>query len=308
MRAILVVNPQATATTAAGRDVLAHALASELELDVVQTRCAGHAAETARTATREGADVLIAHGGDGTVNEVVNGMLAERAPGDPALPLLGVVPGGSANVFARALGTPRDPIEATHWLLRALHEGRSRWVSLGRADERWFTFNAGLGWDAEVVAAVERHRQRGRPVTPGLYARTALERYLHMARCAPMITVRADDTQPVDSLHSVFVANTDPWTYFGSRPVRLSPGTSFDDGLGVVGMRSMRVHAVLSYIASALRDRGKPHGRNSFWSANVARLCVTCHVPSRLQVDGDSAGERSGVVFRSAPAALRVAV
>ena len=163
MRALLVVNPNATTTTAAGRDVLAHALASELKLEVLVTRYRGHAAEATAQAVRDGVELLVAHGGDGTVNEVVNGMLrGHRRPGRrpprgmPAA--LAVVPGGSANVFARALGMPRDPVEATAQLLRALGAGRSRLVGLGRADDRWFTFNAGMGWDADVVAAVEQMR------------------------------------------------------------------------------------------------------------------------------------------------------
>lgn len=307
MRAVFVVNPQATATSVAGRDVLAHALASELKLDVVQTEYPGHATDAAADAVREHVDLVIAHGGDGTVNEVVNGMLSVARPGEPTLPTLGVVPGGSANVFARALGLPWDPVEATHRLLRAVEAGHTRWVGLGRADERWFTFNAGIGWDAEVVAAVERERERGREVTPWLYARTAFGQYLRTARQRPSITLSADAEDSTTDLHNVFVCNTDPWTYLGPHPVRMSPETTFDTGLGVLALRSMNAYPVLLDIARMLRGRGKPHGRNSFKRANVAHLCVTCREPLRLQVDGDSVGERSDVVFRSIPDALRVA-
>ncbi len=167
VRAVLVVNPQATATTPAGRDVLAHALASQVKLDVVETDYRGHAMAVARAAASDGVDLVVAHGGDGTVNEVVNGLLS-ITDGKPnrydEVPMLGVVPGGSANVFARNLGLPRDPVEATHRLLNALEEGRGRQVGLGRADDRWFTFNAGMGWDADVVAAVDR--RRGKRTSP----------------------------------------------------------------------------------------------------------------------------------------------
>src|SRR5205823_12234264 len=114
VRAILVVNPQATSTTPGGRDVLAHALASQVKLEVIETDYRGHALAVARDAARDRIDLVVVHGGDGTVNEVVNGMLA-GGPGDA--PALGVVPGGSANVFARALGIAHDPVEATHQLL-----------------------------------------------------------------------------------------------------------------------------------------------------------------------------------------------
>lgn len=308
MRAVLVVNPQATSTTAAGRDVIAHALASELKLDVVETQYWGHASDTARAAVEDGVDLVIAHGGDGTVNEVVNGMFSAADLGDRAMPTLGVVPGGSANVFARALGLPRDPVEATHRLLRAVADGSGRMVGLGKADDRWFTFNAGVGWDAEVVAEVERQRSRGQNVTPALYARTALSCYFRMARRAPLISLQIGHEESIDQLHSVFVSNTDPWTYLGSRPVRMSPDTSFDTGLGVFALHNMNAYPVLLHVAQMLRGRGKPHPRNSIQRADVGHLRVTCTEPLRLQVDGDCLGERSAIEFFSVPDALRVAV
>ncbi len=163
MRAVLVVNPKATATTAAGRDVLAHALASQVKLEILETDYRGHAMAAAAQAAVDGADLVVAHGGDGTVNEVVNGLLAGGV--SPSVPMLGIVPGGSANVFARALGIPRDPVDATYQLLHALVDQRSRQVGLGRVEgdgagspSRWFTFSAGVGWDADVVAEVDRKR------------------------------------------------------------------------------------------------------------------------------------------------------
>ena len=307
MRAVLVVNPQATSTTAAGRDVVAHALADVVKLEVAQTRYRGHAAEVARAAVAEGVDLVIAHGGDGTVNEVVNGMLADPVP-ERGLPTLGVVPGGSANVFARALGLPKDPIEATYRLLQAIATDSSRLVGLGKANDRWFTFNAGVGWDADVVAEVDQIRGRGRDVTPALYARTALSCYFRMSRREPMITVQVGDEEPVTGLHTAFVANTDPWTYLGSRPMRMNPDTTFDTGLGVFSLRDMNAYVVLHYIAQMLRGSAKPHGRNALRRADVGRIHVACQEPLRLQVDGDNLGERSVIEFVSVPDALRVAV
>ena len=125
MRAVLIVNPNATSTTPAGRDLLAHALESRVKLTVAHTDHRGHAIEIARDAARDGIDVVIVHGGDGTVNEVVNGMLGEPRPDrrSGARPSA-VVPGGSANVFARSLGISPDPIEATNQLVDLLGEYR----------------------------------------------------------------------------------------------------------------------------------------------------------------------------------------
>src|SRR3990170_6936087 len=144
MRALLVVNPFATTTSARTREVLVSALEGALKVDVVHTDHRGHAAEVARQARLDGLDLVVTLGGDGTVNEVVNGLLNPGGP-DPDAPALAVVPGGGTNVFARALGVPRDPVEATGVLLAALRARRSRSIGLGRAGERGVTFHAGLG-------------------------------------------------------------------------------------------------------------------------------------------------------------------
>ena len=108
-------------------------------------------------------DCILTLGGDGTVHEVVNGLLAEGA--QPSLPVLGTVPGGSANVFARALGFPQDAVESTGLLLRAMRDGHTRTIGLGQVEDRYFTFTAGLGLDAEIMERMEQAgpRARARP-------------------------------------------------------------------------------------------------------------------------------------------------
>ncbi len=315
MRALLVVNPNATTTTAAGRDVLAHALASELKLEVLVTRYRGHAAEATAQAVRDGVELLVAHGGDGTVNEVANGML--QGTGGPvgggggrALcgPALAVVPGGSANVFARALGMPRDPVEATARILRALTAGRSRLVGLGRADDRWFTFNAGLGWDADVVAEVEQMRFRGLAATPLRYAATALRQY-YRQWCDPKpLTVEVPGVLPPTEVRLAFVSNTSTWTYLGSRAVHTNPGASFATGLGLFALRSLGMGTVAPVLREILRSGGDPRGRHLVRHDAVALVRVTSDIPVALQLDGDHLGERSEVEFLSVPEALRVVV
>ncbi|WP_438387636.1 diacylglycerol/lipid kinase family protein [Actinopolyspora saharensis] len=306
MRAVLVVNPEATSTSSAGRDVLAHALASQTELELVETRYRGHAADTGSRATREDLDLVVVHGGDGTVNEVVNGMLDTEPTRAEKRPSLAVIPGGSANVFAGALGVPRDPLEATHRLLHAVEQRRGRWVGLGRANGRWFTFNAGVGIDADVVAEVERLRDSGRKVTPWLYARAAMACYLSSIHCEPLLTVHVDGEDPVTGGHAAMISNADPWTYLGPRAVHTNPETSFDTGIGVFVLRSMLPHAVSRHVAQMLRDRAKPHGKTLFRRANTGHVRVVCQEPLRVQVDGDSLGELSTIDFESVPNALHV--
>ncbi len=308
VRAVLVVNPQATATSAGGRDVLAHALASEVKLDVVETDYRGHAMAVARAAADEGVDVVVAHGGDGTVNEVVNGLLSRtdgRPGGYASVPTLGVVPGGSANVFSRALGLPRDPVEATHRLLHALERRRGRQVGLGRAGGRWFTFNAGMGWDADVVAAVER--RRGKRTGPVLYLRTAVTSYLRPPHGHPALTVRVPGEQPIEA-RTAFVSNTDPWSYLGTRPVHLNTGCSFDSGLGLFALTGLGLPTVLRHTCQALRARGEHRGRRLVRDDDVPIIGITAESPVNLQVDGDLMGPRTHVEFVGVPRALTVAL
>ena len=306
VRALLVANPSATTTTAAGRDVIAHALASEIKLDVVATRYRGHAAELAARARAEAVDLVVVLGGDGTVNEALNGLLAE-GPAE-SVPALGVVPGGSANVFARALGLPREPLEATHTLLGAISEGRSRTVGLGRADERWFSFNAGLGWDADVIASMERARGRGRDATPARYVSTAIRRWSRARVDPPDLTVEIDGEEPVGGVRLALVSNTDPWSYLGPRPVRTNPGCSFNRGLGVLALRSLGLPTVLRLVHQVLRPDGASGMRPVVRHDDVPALRVTSSEPVNLQVDGDHLGRRSDVEFVAVPRALRVVV
>ena len=306
MRALLVVNPKATATTERMRDVLAHALASEVKLDVVETQARGHATSLARQAAVDGLDAVVALGGDGTVNEVVNGLLADGPRGD--LPALAVVPGGNANVFARALGMPDAPVEATSQLLEALRADRRRTVGLGQADDRWFTFCAGLGLDAEVVRRVERKRADGRKATPALYVRQGLQQFmLHARRSEPAITVHADGREP-ERIGLALVCNSDPWTYLGPRPVRPCPTASFEDGLDLFGLRSLGTVTVLRHLRQILSTRPKPRGRAVLSLHDSAGFRLSVDRPMALQVDGDDLGDRTEVVFRAVPRALDVLV
>ena len=229
VRAVLIVNPNATSTTPAGRDLLAHALESRVSLTVAHTDHRGHAIEIASDAARDGIDVVIVHGGDGTVNEVVNGILGDCGQGAPARkgPAVGVVPGGAANVFARALGISSDPTEATNQLVDLLDEHRrgAEWRRIGLMDcgERWAVFTAGMGVDGAVVAAVEAQREKGRKVTASRYIRIAVREMLAGARREPELTLHLPGRDPVPGVHFAFVSNSSPWTYANTRPIWTNP-------------------------------------------------------------------------------------
>ena len=239
MRALLIVNPHATSTTQLRRDVIVRALSSAVELKVVETRYRGHATSLASAALGGAFGLVITLGGDGTVNEAVNGILGppvtDRA-GAPGLPALAALPGGQANVFTRAVGLPSDPVDAAGQILQALAEGRSRRIGLGLAGDRYFTFNAGLGLDAEVVRAVDGRRARGQTATPWLFVRMTLRQfYRGTDRRHPALMLERDGHAPAGPLFVGIVSNTAPWTYLGRRPVNTNPLARFDSGLDVTG-------------------------------------------------------------------------
>jgi diacylglycerol kinase family enzyme len=307
MRGLLVVNPKATRTTERTRDVLVHALRADLDIEVVMTTHRGHATEVARRAVKEKADLLMALGGDGTVNEAVNGLL-EDGPA-PDGPSLAVVPGGSTNVFARALGLPNDPVEATGQVLDALREDRRRRVGLSTADGRWFTFCAGLGLDAEVVHAVEQRRERGRRPTGTMFIRSALNQfYRETEREQPGLTVQADDEEPVEGVFLVIVANTAPWTYLGNLAVDPLPEASFDTGLDILGLTRLRTLSTIRHARQFVQPGARVHGRHVYTRHDVSRLTVWADHPTALQLDGEAVGSRVSVHFKAHPQALSVVV
>jgi len=310
MRALLVVNPVATSTSHRTREVLASALERDLKLDVVHTTRRGHACELARQARLEGIDLVVTLGGDGTVNEVVNGLL-HAGPHDE-VPALGVVPGGGTNVFARALGLPRDPVEATGALLGAIREGRRRSIGLGAAGDRWFTFNAGMGWDAEVVARVDRRRSTSRvkrAPTTGDYVRTAAVAFFDgSSRRRPALTLLRPGAEPLEGVHMAIVANTAPWTYWGERPLMTSPEASFDHGLDLYALTRLGTAGTLAEVQRLMRGRSSDRAAQVHREHDLAGLTIRADRPMAAQVDGEALGETNELVLRSVPDALRVAV
>ena len=312
MRALLIVNPNATSTTPAARDLLAHALSSRVRVTTAHTTHRDHAAELARQAREDGVGLVIVHGGDGTVNEVINGLLgvplptSMRAVTIGPIPALAVVPGGSANVFARSLGIHADPVAATNQLIDLLAARSRRTIGLGHCDNRWFTFNAGLGLDADVCQAIDAGRKDGGPVSATRYVRAAVSAFFRNKRRDPKLTVEIPDHDPVTGVHYAFVSNSSPWTYLNERPVHTNPGTSFDTGLGLFAMRTTRVLPSLNVSRQLLSAGAEPKSRKLFRVDDVPRIKITSNEPIGLQMDGDFLGLRTEAEFHSTPSALEV--
>jgi diacylglycerol kinase family enzyme len=333
VRAVIIINPRATSTTLPRRDVIVRALASAVELDVVYTRYRGHAIELAGDAVRAGCELLVVLGGDGTINEAVNGLFAARGgapaakhphhaggagppvaamshPGAMDLPALAPIPGGSANVFVRALGISADPIDATSAILAAIRAGRHRRVGLGLAGDRYFTFSGGLGLDAEVIRAVEGHRAGGRRASPTLYLSAAIRQFYRVTdRRRPALILERSGKPSIGPLFLCIVSNTSPWTYLRNRPVNPTPQAAFDTGLDVFALRRLRTFGTLNALWQMTSGAGHPpSGRHVISLHDEAEITLRSHRPIACQLDGEYVGEMECVTFRSIPAALRVVV
>jgi diacylglycerol kinase family enzyme len=334
VRALLIANPYATSTTAVRREVITRALASELDLSVVQTRYRGHARHVAEGAARDGYELVLTLGGDGTVNEVVNGMLracpppaagqAATAPPSAAqtsaaqpgamppgarAPTFAPLPGGSANVFTRSLGLPADLVDATGQILGALQERRTRSIGLGLAGQRYFCANAGLGLDAEVVRVVEGLRARGRGASAAMYVLAAVRQFCAVTnRRVPALSLERDGAPALNGLFLGIVSNSSPWTYLGQRPVLASPRAGFDTGLDLLAVRTLGTLRTLNLVRQMLNHGSGPSGRHVVSLHDQPVLTFRATRPVAFQVDGEYVGEREHVELRSIPNALRVLV
>ena len=308
MRGLLIVNPQATTTTGNSADLVVRSLAGLVDLDVEHTRYRGHARELAAAAR---GDLVIVLGGDGAINEAVNGIMGRPGTGGAhagAAPLLAVIPGGGGNVFAQALGLPLDTAAAIARIRQDLETGRYRTIGLGLAGDRYFTFSAGLGLDAEVVREVERLRASGRRQSATLFAWAILRQYISGTdRRTPALTLERDGQPAISELFMTAITNRSPWTYVRGRAVLPVPNPDFNSGLDVLALSKLRATTIASAVGQMLLVRHRsPRGRHVLTVTGLESLTVRSVRPIAFQVDGDYLGETEAVKFQFVPHALRV--
>ena len=294
-----------------GRDagLVVRALGSRLQLDTRQTQYRGHAGKLAAESAAEGYDLVVTFSGDGTVNEVVNGLM--RIPEPERRPALAPIPGGGANVFARTLGLPPHAGEAVQLILAAVTSGARRKIGLGLADDRYFTFSAGLGVDAEVIGDMERQRAHGRRASVAAYLRTTVRRYYETDRRRPALTLRVPGEPSVTRLFMGVVTNSSPWTYLGSRPVRPAHVDShgeFSSGLDLFALRRLRTLTTLAALGHMMRSHEGvlPAGRDVVSASELDALTFQADRPIAFHVDGEYLGVTESVAFRFVPDALCV--
>jgi diacylglycerol kinase family enzyme len=299
VKVVLLVNAQASSVTPRSRVVIGKALSADHDVTVAETSRRGHATRLAQGAAASGVDVVVVLGGDGTLNEAANGLAGSTTA-------LATLPGGSTNVFARTIGLPNDPVEATGALLDALTRRSIRRVGLGSVNGRYFLFHTGVGFDAAVVEQVERRSGLKRYAGHPLFVYAAFDTWFrHFDRSRPRFSVQHADGSVVDDGYLTIVLNTNPYTYLGNRPLNLAPQATLDRGLSAVTVRTMAFHRFLPVIGSALA-RGKLL-RRSHWvdhRSDVAALTVRGYGPVPYQVDGDHLGDAEVFEFRHEPAIL----
>jgi diacylglycerol kinase family enzyme len=309
MRLLLIVNTSASSVTARARVVIQKSLAADHQVTVAETSRRGHATRLAQGAAATGTDVVVVLGGDGTLNEAANGLAGTGCA-------LGVLPGGSTNVFARTIGMTNDPIEATGELLSALGNGPGgiRSISVGNVNGRHFLFHVGIGFDAAVVAQVERRSVLKRFLGHAFFAYAAVDTWArHYDRRHPHFAVELQQsdgrTVRVDDGYFAICLKTNPYTYLGARSFDLVPGTDLDTPLSVAVLRSISAVNVLGLVAAALRGGGTfgRHGKVTV-VADVVGATVQPYSPVPYQVDGDYLGDTEHLQFRWEPDHLRLVV
>ena len=305
VKVLLVVNASASSVTARGRVVIQKALSADHEVTVAETTRRGNATRLAQNAAASGTDVVVALGGDGTLNETANGLVGTGCA-------LAALPGGSTNVFARTLGLPNDPIEATSDLLDALAKESIRPVGLGSVNGRYFLFHTGVGFDAAIVAQVEKRSGLKRYAGHALFIYAGIETTVaHYDRSTPHFAVHHADGSVVDSFMTI-VLNTNPYTYLGNRPFNLAPDAGLDRGLAVVTVRTMKVLPFLGIAASAL-STGEHLRKSKHIDYRVdVEHCEMLANPAGggmpFQVDGDYLGGVEKLVFDHEPDAMRLVI
>ncbi len=264
----------------------------------------GDAASLARSAASAGADLVVAVGGDGTINEVVNGILTARGDAPGSAPALGILPAGSGSDFARSLAIPRDVAGA----LAVLASGRRRCIDAGRilcapldvgtsstAIERHFINMGGCGASAQVAARFNRRR------IPGALGYAVASGLTTLSYEWPRVEVRTDGGPPrTVTLNLLFICNGE---YCGGG-MHVGRGSKLDDGLllvveaaGIGRLRTMLEWPRL-YGGHLERVRGVR-------VTSASRIDVTSKEDVLVDCDGEVIG-RLPATYTILPAAITV--
>jgi diacylglycerol kinase family enzyme len=301
LRVALIANPHASRFSGRQRDRVVAALAAVHKVELLQTGHAGQGSQLATGAVAGGAEVVAVLGGDGTVNEVVNGLRGSAVP-------LGLLGGGRVNVLARGLGLPADPDRATARLLQLLAAGApARRLTLGMAGDRCFALNAGLGLGGAIVREVERRQRAKQLYGDRAYVAAGLKALLvDYDRDHPHLTVHLPDGRPPLRGFFTLVGNGDPFTYLGRRPFRPTPGATWDGGLDLLVGQTMATRPLVRALTGMLSPYPRAGYRHMPVLHDLERFSLESDIPLPFQLDGEYVGDRTAVTFGCERSALSV--
>jgi diacylglycerol kinase family enzyme len=305
---LIIVNPYATTVSDRLKNLVVYALQGRYEVETVSTEGQNHATEIGREVRDHGYDIVVAFGGDGTLNEVANGLAGTDVP-------VSILPGGSTNVVCRTLGIPNDVVDATEHLLALADDWVPRQIDLGMVGDRYFVFSCGMGIDATVVKRVDAHPRLKSRAGPYYFSWAAISALYRNYMVNP-VRVRVEADGGAAEGVTALAQNSDPFTYFASRPIRVCEGIAIDDGtlsLGVLKRAAPRdmptfIPRLFSEKRPAARHRQLEHF-DDITHAHVRSISETRDGtlrPFPVQVDGDYIGEKTEADLRVAPKALTI--
>jgi YegS/Rv2252/BmrU family lipid kinase len=257
-------------------------------VDGLETEEPGDARRLAREAVADGFDLVAALGGDGTVNETINGLAGSEVP-------LAIIPTGTVNVLAMELGIPLEPPDA----VKLLAAGTVSWIDLGRAGDRYFGLMAGVGMDAAVVASM--HPAMKKALKEAAFAVQGVGTYL--THDDPLFRVTARE-RTVEGYFAVFGNSSNYGGAFG-----ITPLADMRDGLlDVCVLKDKSFLGTAWYWLAALINSHVNHPKVAYFRTEAARVsAVDPGQEVLVQTDGEVAGKLP-LECRVVPRALRVVV
>jgi diacylglycerol kinase family enzyme len=301
-RMLIIVNPYATTVSDRLKNLVVYALRGSYEVDAIDTEARDHATELCRQAASEGYHVVVAFGGDGTVNEAANGLAGSETP-------LSCLPGGRTNVYCRMLGIPTDVVDATEHLLMLADDWRPRRVDLGYVNDRKFLFSAGAGLDASGVERVDAHPRLKARIGEWYYAWTGVGTFNRRYLMHPVQLEARIGERRIEGVTAI-VQNASPYTYFGNRPVHMGEGAELESGdlAGIVLKRARPIDVpTIIWRALSKRARVSRHRQiDAFTAVTRVEIKSLDERALPLQVDGDYIGEVHEAVFGVTPRGIAV--
>jgi diacylglycerol kinase family enzyme len=272
-------------------------------VEAVDTEQQGHATHISREAVDEGYEVVVAFGGDGTINEAANGLAGSGVP-------LTCLPGGATNVYCRTLGIPGDVVDATEHLLALADGFQPREVDLGRVEDRFFAYASGVGLDASVVERVDSNPALKRRFGEYYYTYASVSTFARRYLVDPPRVRVEVDGESVEGVTCI-VQNSDPYTYFGDRPIRVCEGAGFHTGtLGLTVLRratALELPTLLPRVFSGRAEKVAAHRHvTAFTDVGGALVSSIDGRAFPVQVDGDYIGRFESVRYSVARRALTV--